>query len=549
MANSLKLDRHHNPQLLASLENLRSIYDKRGIIGFTAALNQGGPVVRTLDEADYSFQAIADNIGIGDRYRAYSKLPYNCANRRENERNLLETIKGLITSVGVQIISHGELRERNITSKMLSLGITISDLVKWFSIKDQIAALDVRIDYHRPPIERVNWLVDRIGYLPTSVELASTGIIPPSWAGREREIKSNVFQHKYAQSAKVISRSGHLWRSGACANVSNFLWARGIDHLPGNRFDSTFLNDNECQPREPLWDIEILLPTTNLRLRIEDGATRIFEKVRSECLGRKWKVSIPENYLILPSYLSNSDVLLNHTLNERFAISSPWRFETHYDPYFPSTSWQILDELVNDAESLKKAHNLDELPSGKIATAKARAWERRLNRRSTAFCGGKQGLRFLLGESLAVPKEVCLFAAVSDFNVRDYLIERYGLTSMGYIRISNQTPEEDKSNIELVNLILRYERAITLDSETAVATLPRYCMTKLISDLTRKYGVPVKSLAKSSNQLHGKDVATAAAICKSLLVISVGIDTLQAEADLFDVKAQDKGFRVPAICD
>lgn len=210
----------------------------------------------------------------------------------------------------------------------------------------------------------------------------------------------------FTNSNFVQSRNGMRWLSHAEASISNFLYARGVEHKKGERYDESFANlasgryaifDLHFLGKNSKWfDVEIWGDKPNGHNEEKYAKTRTaketFNSSNPYFLGIHFADCYDEAKLakILCPHIGNID---------------PFQFDKPTDSIIHSTHWSNADELLDFCKELAS-----KMPGGKFP---AEDWLRKrgrwTNRDGEAYntlsiyikrwLGGIRNLRELLGQA------------------------------------------------------------------------------------------------------------------------------------------------------
>lgn len=240
----------------------------------------------------------------------------------------------------------------------------------------------------------------------------------------------------FKQSSFVESRNGMRWRSHPEASLSNFLYARGIEHKRGKKYPDDYANHSTA--KYAYYDLH-LISKTGEWIDIEiwgdkpygHSEQRYSEKRREKEAyhsGRKSFVGIHFNDCY-------SDDKLSIILEPVIGLVKPFLFDKPTDNRIQSTHWSNADELLDDCCQLAES-----MPDGKFPTEgwlrKRGKWAGRsgdsLNTMSVyikLWLGGVRKLRSLLGQghqSTTVWSEASAISAYKEFH------KTHGITAQQY---------------------------------------------------------------------------------------------------------------------
>ncbi len=212
----------------------------------------------------------------------------------------------------------------------------------------------------------------------------------------------------FADSKFVESRNGLRWLSHAEASLSNFLYARGVEHKKGERYPDAITDFSDA--RYAFYDIH---------LKDKNGEWVDIEVWGDSPLGhdpvkyarrRKAKELFNQSNLRFVGIQHEQcyvDDELTRILEPFIGVIQPFQFDKPSDRILPSTHWSNADELLDYCRKLAS-----EMPSGTFPTEewlrKRGKWANRLgpvyNTLSVyikLWIGGVRKLRQILGQQHA----------------------------------------------------------------------------------------------------------------------------------------------------
>jgi hypothetical protein len=204
------------------------------------------------------------------------------------------------------------------------------------------------------------------------------------------------------------SRIGIRWRSRAEACLSNFLYARGVDHRRGDRYPETYeVQSGRAHGRYDLHfndksgqqiDVEIWGDIPDAWSHGRYGVTRTkkeaFQAGRATFLGVHYKDCLVEGRLI-------------DELNPHIGVIEPFQFDKPQDRHIESSHWSDADELLERCRQLAASMPDGIFPNeqwlrkrGKYADRPGEA-ENTLSRYVQTQLKGTRNVRALLGQAEA----------------------------------------------------------------------------------------------------------------------------------------------------
>jgi len=210
----------------------------------------------------------------------------------------------------------------------------------------------------------------------------------------------------FSNSNFVQSRNGMRWLSHPEASLSNFLYARGIEHKKGQRYDAAFattatskyaIYDLHFLGRSGDWfDVEIWGDRPNGHNEAKYAKVRkdkeAFNQINPNFLGIHFSDCYDERKLEL-------------ILQPGIGIVNPFKFDKPTDHLIYSTHWSNADELLEFCRDLASKMPNGEFPAEDWLRKRGR-WKDRdgeaLNTLSVyikLWLGGTRNLRKLIGQS------------------------------------------------------------------------------------------------------------------------------------------------------
>lgn len=248
------------------------------------------------------------------------------------------------------------------------------------------------------------------------------------------------------------SRNGMRWRSRPEASLSNFLYARGIEHKRGERYANDYSEqsgrawgylDLHFLSKKGVWiDVEVWGdPENNI------SGTR-YQTIRAH--KERYQANNP-NFLGIEYRDCLSDVRLTKILAAHIGIIEPFRFEKPQDRIIQTSHWSDADELLVECKKFAEQMPDGIFPSedwlrkrGKYATRPGPTYNT-LAIRVNQWLGGTRSVRELLGHGHASTTRWTkegVIAAWRSFH------EKHGVTpsqvkgKFGKLNVSNEIAKE-----------------------------------------------------------------------------------------------------------
>jgi hypothetical protein len=209
----------------------------------------------------------------------------------------------------------------------------------------------------------------------------------------------------YEGSSFVASRAGFRWRSHPEASLSNFLYARGIEHRPGTRYDDEYATmsgrnygyyDLHFREKHGNWISVEIWGDKPMGHDAEEYATKRavkeeFHAGRTDFLGIEFRDCYSDTRLaaILASYIG---------------VIEPYVFDKPTDPVIQSTHWSNADELLEYCRHIAASQTDGAFPTESWLRKRGKHEKRDGDTYNTLaiYCrtwlGGVRNVRKLLGQ-------------------------------------------------------------------------------------------------------------------------------------------------------
>lgn len=236
----------------------------------------------------------------------------------------------------------------------------------------------------------------------------------------------------FTDSNFVQSRNGLRWLSHAEASLSNFLYARGIEHKKGERYDESFaelsisryaIYDLHFQGMSGEWlDVEIWGDKPN------GHNAEKYAKVRA---AKEAFNADNQNFIGIHHSDCYDEEKLTDILSSFIGHIGPFQFDKPTDRLLHSTHWSNADELLDFCKDLAS-----KMPDGRFPTEewlrKRGKWESRegqayntLSIYIKQWLGGIRNLRRLIGQEDASTQEWDRESALAAYKA---FYDKHGIT-------------------------------------------------------------------------------------------------------------------------
>ena len=288
--------------------------------------------------------------------------PTKALDPQSARRELIATVRRLYEAHGIQALSTSFLeRQRSkLYHRLLSAGLTQTVLLGELGLAAEYAAWrNARRKYRgdiKPKwtweiaVERAKAIKESEGVLPTLEWCRLNGYSSVvntvfrsghTWEDLRKAVDC------FATSAFVEARNGMRWRSRPEASLSNFLYARGVEHKRGEHYPEGYsvqsgrrygAFDLSFRASDGQW-IEVEVWGDNLD-RLSKG-----NYTKTKRLKERWQASNP-HFLGIPSSDCLSDRRLTSILTPYIGVIEPFHFDFPTDKLIETSHWTDADDLL-----------------------------------------------------------------------------------------------------------------------------------------------------------------------------------------------------------
>mgnify|MGYP001420731952 CR=1 FL=1 len=229
----------------------------------------------------------------------------------------------------------------------------------------------------------------------------------------------------------VESRNRMRWRSRPEACVSDFLYARGVEHIPGRRYAEGYSEHSDR--RYGIYDMHFRLKDGDwVDVEIWGGLDAISDGRYGDTRARKeaWHAS-SLRFLGIEHADCMSDARLTEILRPFIGEIAPFQFERPHDHVIQTSRWSGADELLAECARFAKQMPDGIFPSedwlrkrGKYAEREGEAYNT-LVAYVNSWLGGTRNVRAFLGQSDASTTKWSAEMAVAKWKEFE---AKYGMT-------------------------------------------------------------------------------------------------------------------------
>lgn len=369
--------------------------------------------------------------------------PYSKMTRDE----LLEVCRAIYAKDGISAFSYPSLKSiHGLYFQLYDKGLSQKKLLKELGMEAEYKQYQASQPYKYGDETRTRWTWERLIEKANAIKTAEGTLPPALWFqsnGHGAFIQAlynlgytwdqlREAVGDFTGSNFVQSRNGLRWLSHAEASLSNFLYARGVEHKKGERYDAGFaavgpsryaIYDMHLKGSDGEWyDIEVWGDRPNGHSEEKYALVRQAKE--------QFNASNPRFLGIHHSDCYN-DGTLDSILYPAIGTIEPFQFDKPTDALIYSTHWSNADELLDFCKDLAAKMPNGEFPAedwlrkrGKWAGREGDAYNT-LSVYIKQWLGGIRNLRKLIGQSQASTLQWNKESAIAAY--RDFF-EKHGLT-------------------------------------------------------------------------------------------------------------------------
>jgi len=284
-------------------------------------------------------------------------------------------------------------------------------------------------------LEKVRTIIESEGYLPPALWFQKNGqasliqaiySLGHTWA----ELREAVGD--FSNSNFVQSRNGIRWLSHAEASLSNFLYARGIEHKKGERYEESFAD--LAVGRYAIYDLHFLGKNGewfDVEVWGDKPNGHNEEKYAKTRSAKEHFNSNNPHFLGIHFADCYDEAKLTEILGPHIGEIAPFQFDKPTDALIYSTHWSNADELLDFCKELASKMPNGEFPAEDWLRKRGR-WADRdgevyntLSNYIKQWLGGIRNLRKLIGQAEVSTQQWNRESALSAYKE---FYDRHGLT-------------------------------------------------------------------------------------------------------------------------
>lgn len=387
-------------------------------------------------------------VSLAERPRArIGRPPATVGYAAMSREQLLEECRQLYKREGIAAFTFEALKRSKLYYVLYNKGLKLADVLAELGLEEEYRRRLETMPIRRAGRDTLRWtwarilsvareVAEREGSLPAALWFQSNGNgslvaalynLGKTWADLRSALQD------FSNSNFVESRNGLRWLSHAEASLSNFLYARGIEHRKGGKYPEAYAEESGRQygiydltflSANGRWiDVEVWGDSPH-GLAAEYGVKRTAKE--------KFNRENNQDFLGIGFRDCYEEKSLTAILEPFIGKITPFRFDKPTDPLVHSTHWSNADELLAYARQLA-----GEMPDGRFPTEewlrKRGKWASRpgeayntLSVYIKTWLGGVRNLRRLLDQEHASTIEWTREKALQAYKA---FYERYGMTT------------------------------------------------------------------------------------------------------------------------
>jgi hypothetical protein len=291
---------------------------------------------------------------------------------------ILDECRELYKREGITAFSFKGLKRNKLYFPLYNKGLKLADVIKELGLEDEYQRHRESQPIRPGGRESFRWTWNRV--LTTAREVAeSQGSLPSAaWfqANGHGSLVASVYNlnhtwadlrsalQDFSNSNFVESRNGLRWLSHAEASLSNFLYARGIEHRKGGRYPDSYAEHSGR--RYGIYDL-MFMDSDSRWIDVEVWGDRPLGLEKEYSAKRAAKESFNrdnnQNFLGIGYRDCYDEDALTAILQPYIGTVEPFRFDRPSDPLIHTTHWSNADELLEHARQIAAT-----MPDGRFPT-------------------------------------------------------------------------------------------------------------------------------------------------------------------------------------
>lgn len=292
---------------------------------------------------------------------------------RMSRNELLEYCHSLYIQGGIGALSYTSLKkQKSLYPNLYRVGLPQKQLIHALGLEDEYKEYNKFVPLIRSGGKiTYRWTWDRC-VQEAKIVMNEFGFLPPAgWfqdngrgglfqavysLGKTWELLRDAVGDDFGRSSFVESRNGLRWRSHPEASLSNFLYARGVDHKRGEKYPDNYAEHSNA--RYAYYDIHFLSLTgewINAEIWGDKPLGHAEERYREKRKDKELYHVGRQDFFGIHFRDCYSDETLEKILEPYIGIIEPFRFDRPADHQIESSHWSNADELLESCRELAKS--------------------------------------------------------------------------------------------------------------------------------------------------------------------------------------------------
>lgn len=366
-----------------------------------------------------------------------------------SENEIIGYLKNRYEKYGIGSLSYPSIKKiKGLYFHLYKKGLKIKDVIRLLGLEEEYSQFKIK-NFTKVCNGKISrrWSWERVIEEVTPI-IKSQGFLPPAEWFHQNEMSSVVFyvykfgkdwnllrEHfgSYEHSDFVQSRNGLRWRSHPEASLSNFLFARGIEHKKGEKYPDEYSGFGKASygyydlhfiaKDGLLVDVEVWGDKPNGH---NEGGYREIRKAKEKFN------TFNKRFIGIQHQDCFDEGKLQCTLEPYIGVIAPYKFLKPADKVIQSTHWSNSDELIEYCEKIASEQKNGVFPTEEWLRKRGKWKDREGPAYNTVsiyiklWIGGVRKLREILGQSEHSTISWSKEKAINEYRI---WFEKYGFTA------------------------------------------------------------------------------------------------------------------------
>lgn len=353
---------------------------------------------------------------------------------------LLAYCRQLYEHNGIMSLSYQELsQQKSLYYNLYRSGLNQKTLLSLLNLQEEYKTSTATWAWERI-LREAKTIKEKMGFLPPAGWFQKNGhasLVTATYSLKRtwEDLRSEL--DDFENSSFVESRNGMRWRSHPEASMSNFLYARGIEHKRGEKYPEEYANHSDSN--YAYFDLHFV-NSKNEWVDVEIWGDKPHGHNETSYKAKRHHKELfnanNQNFLGIHFNDCFNDEKLTEILKSHIGVIQPFKFDKPNDRLIHTTHWSNADELLEYCKQISAS-----MPNGDFPTEewlrKRGKWKNRPGKTYNTvsiyiktWLGGIRNLRKLLNQEHASTNAWTRESAIEAY--RNFY-ENHGLTS-GQVR-------------------------------------------------------------------------------------------------------------------